>query len=108
MPKATSNEMNIEKEPPVKKPRTAINVEDTTIFCNRSSKKLQYIYFDDTCGENKTCNINFHIRKKCPYSKFFWSVFNPNAGKCGPEKFKIRTLFTQCLSIRISKGRLLH
>ena len=24
-----------------------------------------------------------------------WSVFNPNPGKCGPEKFQIRTLFTQ-------------
>ena len=24
------------------------------------------------------------------------SVFNPNAGKCGPEKLRIRTPFTQC------------
>ena len=34
--------------------------------------------------------------KKRPYSKFFQSVFSPNAGKYGPEKFRIRTLFTQC------------
>ena len=24
------------------------------------------------------------------------SIFNPNVGKCGPEKLLIRTLFTQC------------
>ena len=29
-------------------------------------------------------------REKCPYSKFFWSVFSPNAGKYGPEKLQIR------------------
>ena len=27
----------------------------------------------------------------------YLSVFSPNAGKYGPEKFQIRTLFTQCL-----------
>ena len=27
----------------------------------------------------------------------FISVFSPNAGKCGPEKFRIRTLFTKLL-----------
>ena len=26
------------------------------------------------------------LPEKCPYSEFFWSVFSPNAGKCGPEK----------------------
>ena len=26
-----------------------------------------------------------------------WSFFGPNAGKYGPEKLQIRTLFTQCL-----------
>ena len=31
-----------------------------------------------------------------PYSEFFWSVFGPNAGKYGPEKLRIGTLFTQC------------
>ena len=51
--------------------------------------------------------------KKCPYLEFFWSVFSvfelntgdteylsvfsPNAGKYGPEKLRIRTLFTQCI-----------
>ena len=47
------------------------------------------------------------LRKKCPYSEFsdpyfptfrlnteYLSVFSPNAGKCGPEKPRIRTLFT--------------
>ena len=33
------------------------------------------------------------LRKKdTPYI----SVFSPHAGKCGPEKPRIRTLFTQC------------
>ena len=35
------------------------------------------------------------VREKCPYSEFFWPVFIPNTGKCGPEKLQIRTLFTQ-------------
>ena len=33
------------------------------------------------------------IRKDTKYL----SVFTPNAGKCRPEKLRIRTLFTQCL-----------
>ena len=50
--------------------------------------------------------------KKCPYSEFFQvcifphsykkrrdtkylSIFSPNAGKCGQEKLRIRTLFTR-------------
>ena len=32
----------------------------------------------------------------------YLSVFSPNAGKYRPEKVRIRTLFTQCLSFRIS------
>ena len=52
--------------------------------------------------------------KKCPYSELFCSIFSririfitqylsvisPNAGKYGPEKLPIRTLFTQwkCLN----------
>ena len=38
------------------------------------------------------------LREKWPYSDLFWSeisVFSPNAGKCGPEKLQMRTLFTQ-------------
>ena len=40
------------------------------------------------------------LREKCPYLGFSWSVFSRiwlNAGKCGPEKFRIRTLFTKSL-----------
>ena len=36
------------------------------------------------------------VREKYPYSEFFWSVFSPNAKKYGPEKPRIRTLFTHC------------
>ena len=52
------------------------------------------------------------LRKKCPYSKFFWSFFSCirivygerygvslrnrfECGKYGPEELRIRTLFTQ-------------
>ena len=31
------------------------------------------------------------LREKCPYAE----LFSPNAGKCGPEKFQMRTLSTQ-------------
>ena len=41
--------------------------------------------------------LTFWLREKCLYSGFFWSVFSPNAGRYGPEKLRIRTLFTQCL-----------
>ena len=37
--------------------------------------------------------------EKCPYLEFFQSVLSPNAGKHGPGKLRIRTLFTQCLVI---------
>ena len=49
------------------------------------------------------------LREKCPNTMFFWSlfsriwseygdllVFSPNAGKYGPEKLCIWTIFTQC------------
>ena len=32
------------------------------------------------------------LRKKSPYSKFFWFAFSSIAGKYGPEKLRIRTL----------------
>ena len=44
-------------------------------------------------------SIKLSLREKYPHSKFFWSVFNPNAGKYGPEELRIRTLFTQYLSL---------
>ena len=34
------------------------------------------------------------LRKKCPYSEFFWSVFTPNAEKYGQAKLRIWTFFT--------------
>ena len=51
------------------------------------------------------------LREKFPFLEFFWlvcifpalglnteryGVFSPNVGKYGPEKLRIRTLFTQC------------
>ena len=57
--KATTNQIDIETEPPVKKARTVRNSEDPTTFCNEFSKPLEYIYFGDTCNKNddiETCN----------------------------------------------------
>ena len=36
------------------------------------------------------------IKKPCT---LYLSVFSPNAGKYGPEKLRIRILFTQCVLI---------
>ena len=52
-------------------------------------------------------HVHQSLRKKCPCSHFFWSVFSRvrienlsiltlNARKYGVEKLRIRTLFTQC------------
>ena len=51
--------------------------------------------------------MKYSLRENSPYSEFFWSVFSriwteygdlsvfsPNAGQYGPEKLRIRTLFT--------------
>ena len=43
---------------------------------------------------------NFHYVKSVSIGSFSGlhsTVFIPNAGKCGPEKLRIWTLFTQCL-----------
>ena len=34
----------------------------------------------------------------------YLSVFSPNAGKYGPEKLQLRTLFTQCTLLQIWDG----
>ena len=63
-PKATTNQINIEKEPLFKTVRTAITVEGITTFCNELDKALKCIYFGETCNENddiEICNINFVI-----------------------------------------------
>ena len=36
-------------------------------------------------GNSYRLKENFSQRKKCPYWELFWSVFSPNAAKCGPE-----------------------
>ena len=52
--------------------------------------------------------LDMTLREKCRYSEFFWSVFSAfglntekyifslNAGKYGPGKLRIQSLFTQC------------
>ena len=44
------------------------------------------------------CNFSHSdwIRRDTPYL----SIFSPNTGKYGPEKLRIRTLFTQCIGTR--------
>ena len=64
-----------------------------------------YIYLQNDIKANFTKTR----RQSCKYhykiSASIWSfpgpyfpVFSPNARKCGPEKHRIRTLFTQCTS----------
>ena len=38
------------------------------------------------------------MRKKCPYSEFFWFISSRIRTECGQEKFQIRTLFPQWMS----------
>ena len=53
--------------------------------------------------QNKVKNMGFKFSKKTINKKSMVgmvrldgdSLFSPNAGKCGPEKLRIRTLFTQ-------------
>ena len=40
------------------------------------------------------------LHERCPYAEFLF-VFSPNAGKYGPGKLRIRTLFTQCTFFRL-------
>ena len=79
-----------------------------------SSKKTVWSYHTNT-KTFSLCEV-FPLHEKCLYLEFFWSVFSrirteygeilsmfvfsPNAGKCGQEKFQIRTLFTQCLCLK--------
>ena len=67
-------------------------------------------HFSTLCMEG--INWKITMREKCPYSEFFWSifsglecfpVFNPNAGKCGPDKLRIQALFTQCYLKAVEK-----
>ena len=43
---------------------------------------------------SKVGRRRYPLRKNCPYSEFFWSVFSPKAGKCGTEKLRIWKLFS--------------
>ena len=43
----------------------------------------------------------FHYVKSVQIQSYFWSIFNPNMGKHGPEKLHIWTLFTLCLLLKI-------
>ena len=53
--------------------------------------------------QNKVKNMGLKFSKKTINKKSMvgmvrldgGSLFSPNAGKCGPEKLRIRTLFTQ-------------
>ena len=46
--------------------------------------------------------LTLSLREKCPYSEFFSSEFSCIHSKCGPEKFRIWTLFKQCLTPKFS------
>ena len=50
--KATTNQIDVENEPPVNKVKTEINVEDTKTFYNEFNGELEYIHFGDTADES--------------------------------------------------------
>ena len=60
---------------------------------------LKYFQFVQTQWNDNYSDlmINVSLRKKYPYSKFFWSVFSRIRTEYGPEKHRIRTLFTPCV-----------
>ena len=55
--KATTNQIDLEKQPPVTKSRTAIFVEDKTTFWDEYSEELEYVYFGDSCHEHNDSQI---------------------------------------------------
>ena len=57
-------------------------------------EKAKFTYPPLDKALDKQITIIKALLEKCPYSEFFWSVFSPNAGKCGPEKLQMPTLFT--------------
>ena len=72
-----------------------------------SSKKTVWSYHANT-ETFSLCEV-FPLHEKCLYLEFFWSVFSRirteygeilSMGKCGQEKFQIRTLYTQCLCLK--------
>lgn len=50
--KATTNQIDVENEPPVKKVKPVKTAEDAKIFCNAFSEKLEYTYYGDTNEES--------------------------------------------------------
>ena len=89
------------------------------VFCKKYFQSLQMRSGNSSCWDLLNLPISFiiswvllwtELRKKYPYSEFFWSVFSrirteygevylvQNAGKYGPEKLRIRKIFTQCRS----------
>ena len=60
--KSTANQIFVENKPPVKKVKTAINVDDTKTLWDEFSEELQYMYFDDSVDESddsESSNISF-------------------------------------------------
>ena len=74
-------------------------VELTTERQNLENKATLLLVFTREWQVNSfiidSTDRNFHCVKN------FEFVFNPNAGKYGPERLRIRTLVTQCFSVTV-------
>ena len=68
------------------------------VFLTRCRIEIKGVLHLFTIGKISWCLIKTSMREKCPYSEFFWSVFSLTTGKYGPEKLRIWTLITQCVS----------
>ena len=74
--------------------RILSNIYDE-FFCENILNLKSFNYFLKTFHHRR---LRGPLLLYAPYSEFFWSafsVFSLNARKCGPEKPRIRTLFTQ-------------
>ena len=62
--KATTNQIDVKNEPPIKKAKTVINTEDTKTFCDEFSEESECVYFSDSGSESDdsgTSDIDFVI-----------------------------------------------
>ena len=75
------------KEYTQKKTNSINSMKNCHIFSFSQNVKNIYCHIIFDINEFLICFLKktLHLRKKCPYSELFWSVFRPNERKYGPE-----------------------
>ena len=68
-----------------------------------------FILFHLHCGNSvQIRNFSLFVFSRIRTDTKYLSEFIPNAGKCGPEKLRIWTLFTQCQYHLLTEGSFLN